>query len=86
MAVVFLPLKNNYILYFIEVGMLFKRVFLIAEIRLHDIKNKPLAPALLSCIPLLFITFFSDLSLLPYWLAQSLSIYLYERVLFRFVD
>lgn len=45
--------------------MLFKILFLIGALKLHDLKNKPFPPALLYCIPILLISLFSGSDILP---------------------
>ena len=44
--------------------MLFKIIFLIAALKLHDIKTLPLMPTLLYCIPILLISLISGTPLL----------------------
>lgn len=67
--------------------MLFKILFLIAALKLHDIKTEPLSPTLLYCIPIFLFSLFSDIPFLALFIGSVIMLcvtYVYFGLLTKF--
>lgn len=67
--------------------MLFKILFLIAALKLHDVKSEPFTPALLYCVPILLISLFSGVGVLSLFIGAIIMFcvaYVYFGLLTKF--
>ena len=67
--------------------MLFKILFLIGALKLHDVKTEPFSPTLLYCIPILLISLFSGAPFLSLFIGAIIMFcvsYMYFGLLTKF--
>jgi len=67
--------------------MLFKLLFLIAAVKLHDFKGEPLNPTLLYCIPILLNSLISGATILSLFIGAIIMFsvaYIYFGLLTKF--
>mgnify|MGYP003642485452 FL=1 len=67
--------------------MLFKILFLMAALKLHDVKTEPFSPTLLYCLPIFLISLFSDIPFIALFIGTVIMLcvtYVYFGLLTKF--